>query len=73
MDPVTERRKVPDINDEEATYTSGFVSVPRIFPVSFKPRSPGREELVKRAFQEAQMAWDVLGLDRDQREGVETK
>ncbi|KAF8813069.1 hypothetical protein BYT27DRAFT_7085374, partial [Phlegmacium glaucopus] len=72
IDP-TGRAKVPDINDEEATYTSGFVSVPRIFPVSFKPRSHGREEQVRRAFQEAQSAWDVQGLERDQREGVEAK
>ncbi|KAF8810830.1 cytochrome P450 [Phlegmacium glaucopus] len=73
IDPATGRAKVPDINDEEATYTSGFVSVPRIFPVSFKPRSHGREEQVRRAFQEAQGAWDVQGLERDQREGVEAK
>ncbi|KAF8815175.1 cytochrome P450 [Phlegmacium glaucopus] len=41
IDPATGRVKVPDINDEEATYTSGFASVPRIFPVSFKPKYLG--------------------------------
>jgi hypothetical protein len=68
IDPITGRRKVPDINDEEATWSSGFVSVPKIYPVSFKARSPGRAELVQRAFDEAQPAWDTLGLDRDERE-----
>lgn len=61
---------MPDINDEEATFTSGFVSVPKIFPVEFKPRSAVREQMVKRAFAEAQSAWDTLGLERDQREGA---
>ncbi|KAF8813062.1 hypothetical protein BYT27DRAFT_7046249, partial [Phlegmacium glaucopus] len=58
IDPATRRAKVPDINNEEATYTSGFVSVLHIFPASFKPRSPGREEQVRRAFREVQSAWD---------------
>ncbi|KAF8813067.1 cytochrome P450, partial [Phlegmacium glaucopus] len=67
IDPATGRAKVPDINDEEATYTSGFVSVPRIFSVSFKPRSHGREEQVRRTFQKAQSALDVQGLASERR------
>ncbi|KAF9567990.1 cytochrome P450 [Agrocybe pediades] len=70
IDPATGKPKVPDINDEEATWTSGFVSVPRIYPVEFKARSPGREQIIQRAFLEAQNAWDTLGLERDQREGL---
>ncbi|KIK64878.1 hypothetical protein GYMLUDRAFT_160779 [Collybiopsis luxurians FD-317 M1] len=65
VDPTTGKPKIPDINDEEGTYTSGFVSVPRIYPVLFKPRSKGREDIIRKAYEETQSAWDLLGLEKD--------
>ncbi|KIK51470.1 hypothetical protein GYMLUDRAFT_78193 [Collybiopsis luxurians FD-317 M1] len=65
VDPTAGKPKIPDINNEEGIYTSGFVSVPRIYPVSFKPRSKGREYIIRKAYEEAQSAWDLLGLEKD--------
>ncbi|KAF9263362.1 cytochrome P450 [Marasmius fiardii PR-910] len=66
-DPKTGNPLVPDINDEEATFTTGFVSVPKIYPVAFVPRTEVRKEMVMKAFEQAQEEWEVLGLDKDQR------
>ncbi|KDQ51281.1 hypothetical protein JAAARDRAFT_706542 [Jaapia argillacea MUCL 33604] len=67
IDPKTKNPIVPDINDEEGTFTDGFVSVPKIFGVKFKPRSEKHADIIRRSFEEAQSEWQVLGLDVDER------
>ncbi|KAK7061088.1 hypothetical protein VNI00_000823 [Paramarasmius palmivorus] len=66
-DTKTGQPIIPDINDEEATYTDGFVSVPKAYPLAFVPRSEKRAQIVRKAFEAAQEEWEYLGLDRDVR------
>ncbi|KZT25427.1 cytochrome P450 [Neolentinus lepideus HHB14362 ss-1] len=66
-DPKTGNSLVPDINDEEETFTDGFVSIPKIFPVSFKARSEKKAEIIRKSFEEAQAEWQVWGLATDER------
>jgi hypothetical protein len=65
VDPETKKPVVPDINDEEGTFTTGFISVAKTFPVTFRPRSPQRAAIILKAFEDAQREWEVLDLDRD--------
>ncbi|KAG7098797.1 hypothetical protein E1B28_000702 [Marasmius oreades] len=66
-DPTSGNPLVPDINDEEATFTTGFVSVPKIYPVAFVPRTEEKAKMIIKSFEQAQEEWEILGLDRDQR------
>ncbi|ESK96459.1 cytochrome p450 [Moniliophthora roreri MCA 2997] len=66
-DPKTGNPIIPDINDEDATYTDGFVSVPKAYPLAFIPRSEKKAQIVRKAFEQAQEEWEYLGLDTDDR------
>ena len=59
---------LPDVCDETdaGPWSGGFVSLPRAFGVTFKARA-GREGVVRGAYEEAQGAWDEMGLERDVR------
>ncbi|ESK96519.1 cytochrome p450 [Moniliophthora roreri MCA 2997] len=66
-DPKTGKPVVPDINNEQATYTDGFLSFPKTFPVAFIPRSEKKAQIIRKAFEEAQDQWEYLGLEKDSR------
>lgn len=63
----TGRPIVPDIADEEATWSEGFVSTPNPFRVRFAARSARHAELIKEGFDSVQSEWRRMKLDVDQR------
>jgi hypothetical protein len=67
ISPVSKRPIIPDINDEEATFTTGFVSAVKMFRVVFQPRSPQKAALIQKSFEEAQREWEILDLEKDVR------
>ncbi|KAL6304972.1 cytochrome P450 [Sparassis latifolia] len=66
-DPKTGQPSIPDMADEEATWSDGFVSVPHIYPVGFRARSEKHAEMIRKSFDEVQGEWQVLGLAMDER------
>ncbi|TFK36297.1 cytochrome P450 [Crucibulum laeve] len=66
-DPASGKPLIPDISDEEGTFTTGFVSIPKTFPVAFRPRSEKKQMMVQKAFEDAQAEWEVRGFDKDER------
>lgn len=66
-DPKTGKVIIPDIADDDATYTDGFVSIPKPYGVTFKARSEAQERIIRRAFVEAQDAWKDQGMVVDER------
>ncbi|KIJ33225.1 hypothetical protein M422DRAFT_61495 [Sphaerobolus stellatus SS14] len=58
---------IPDINDEEDTWSIRFVRDSRIYLVSWKPRTPSWAEIIRKALDNAQLAWDTMDLERDKR------
>ena len=58
---------VPDINDELKTWSDGFISVPRIFPVIWKPRTSAKGMLIQKEFENNQAEWRMLGFAEDER------
>ena len=67
IDPVTGRPIIPDIADEEACWTPGWVSTPYPFNVRFAPRSAKHAELIRDSFDAVQVEWRKLRLDVDER------
>ena len=67
LDPKTGQPIVPDVLNEEATWSEGFVAAPKIFPVAFKTRSEKHAEIIRRAYEDVQREWQVLGLEVDER------
>ncbi|KAF8881878.1 cytochrome P450 [Infundibulicybe gibba] len=67
IDPKTGHAIIPDVADNEATYSDGFVSIPKIFKVGFKPRSEKHRQIIVKSFEDAQAEWQVLGLKGDER------
>lgn len=55
----------PIMNDEETTFTAGFISIVKIFPVIFHPGSAKKAEIIQKAFENAQCEWEVLELEKD--------
>ncbi|TFK33619.1 cytochrome P450 [Crucibulum laeve] len=66
-DPKTGNPIIPDMADDEATFSDGFVSIPYTFKISFKPRSEKHKQIIERSYDDAQAAWQVLGLKTDER------
>lgn len=64
--PVTGVPIIPDVSDEEGTFTDGFIPTPKIFKASFKPRSEKHEFIIRKSFEEAQAEWHILGLTADE-------
>ena len=60
--------KLPDPADETAAHTwgSGFVCLPELFGVAFSARE-GRREIIKAAYEAAQIAWAEMGMEEDVR------
>lgn len=56
---------IPDIVDEEGTFTDGFLSTPRVLGVSFKPRSEMHDLIIRESFEDAQSEWLLMGLVTD--------
>jgi hypothetical protein len=64
IDPVTKKPIIPDINNEEASFSTGFISGVNMFPVIFRPRSQ-KEATIQKAFDDVQREWEVLDLEQD--------
>ena len=64
--PVTGADDIPDMNDE-SSFTDGFVSIPKIYPLAFIPRSEKKASMIRKAFADAQDQWELLGMEPDQR------
>lgn len=64
---VTGQPEVPNTMDEEASWMEGFISGPRKFNVTFEARSGKHAEIIQRAFDEAQMEWQAIGMKTDER------
>ena len=64
--PTTGEPTLPGLNDEKL-WTSDPMIVPKIFPVVWQARNTQREEVIKRAFEDAQREWQLLGLEQDAR------
>ncbi|KAH9924920.1 cytochrome P450 [Fomitopsis serialis] len=58
---------LPNPDDEPATWTEGFIPVPKIFPAAFRARSQAHAEVIRRAYEDVQGKWQVLGLAVDER------
>ncbi|TFY54441.1 hypothetical protein EVJ58_g8867 [Rhodofomes roseus] len=67
LDPKTKRPILPDVANEETTWSEGFVSVPHTFKVGFAPRSVKHAELIRKSFDSIQSEWQLLGLEGDDR------
>ncbi|KZT67961.1 cytochrome P450 [Daedalea quercina L-15889] len=67
LDPKTQRPIIPDIANEEATWSEGFVSVPYPYQVRFSPRSAKHAELIRNSFEEVQSEWRRMNLEVDER------
>lgn len=67
LDFTCPQERIPDPDDEERTWSEGFVAVPRIYPVAFKVRSEKHAEIIQRAYEDVQREWQVLGLEVDER------
>ncbi|KAH9829079.1 cytochrome P450 [Rhodofomes roseus] len=59
--------RLPDPNDEETTWTDGFIPVPKIFPAAFRVRSEAHAEVIRNVYADVQREWQVLGLAVDER------
>ena len=58
---------LPDINDEAGSWSDGFISVAKVFPVEWTPRSAAKEAFVRRAYGEIQGEWSAEGFAEDAR------
>lgn len=67
MDPETNRPILPDISNEEKTWSDGLVSVPRNYKVGFRPRSMKHAEMIRKSFGDVQAEWQMMGLEVDER------
>ena len=66
-DGTTGSPLIPDILDEEGTWTEGLISLPRIFPVNFVPRSEATADIIRKRYAEVQSEWEALGFASDSR------
>ncbi|KAH9915125.1 cytochrome P450 [Fomitopsis serialis] len=67
LDPSTKRPILPDVANEEKTWSEGFLSVPHAFNIGFAPRSAKHAELIRKAFDNVQSDWQTMGLEGDDR------
>ena len=58
---------VPDINDEQNSWSDGFISVAKVFPVNWTPRSAAKEAFIRRKYEEIQGDWNLEGFAEDAR------
>ncbi|KZT67952.1 hypothetical protein DAEQUDRAFT_672247, partial [Daedalea quercina L-15889] len=70
LDPKPQRPVVPDIANEEATWSKGFVSAPYPFEVKFAARSATHTELICSSFNAVQSEWRRMRLDVDERQSL---
>ncbi len=67
IDPTSGKAMIPDIADDYKTFSDGFVSIPLPYSVTFKARSEKHEQIIQRAYDEAQATWKEQGMATDQR------
>ncbi|KZT01367.1 cytochrome P450 [Laetiporus sulphureus 93-53] len=67
LDLKTGQLMIPDVADEDATWTDGTFSGPHVFPVAFTARSDKHAEVIRKAYEDAQIEWQALGLAVDLR------
>ena len=67
VDKKTGQPIIPDIMDEERTWTEGFISLPKAFPMEFVPRSEARAATIRKKYDELQGEWEALGFAPDSR------
>ncbi|KAF9048046.1 cytochrome P450 [Hymenopellis radicata] len=67
LDPTSGKAVIPDIADDYKTFSDGFVSIPLPYNVTFKARSEKHEQIIRRAYDEAQATWKEQGMAADQR------
>ncbi|EMD31065.1 hypothetical protein CERSUDRAFT_60535 [Gelatoporia subvermispora B] len=67
MDPEIGKARIPNPWDEEATWTKGFIAVPKPFSVQFSPRTEKHAEIIRLSFEELQDEWKDAGLPGDER------
>lgn len=58
---------LPDVQDELRTWSDGFISVPKIFPTTWKARNKAKEIFIRQRFEEVQTEWKMEGLTNDER------
>lgn len=68
IDEKTGKPIIPDIADDERTFSDGFVSIPKLYNITFKPRSEKSEAIIRKAWDEAQGAWEETGMAPDERQ-----
>ena len=56
---------LPDIDDEEGSWSNETINAPKIFPLIWKARDEKRAEIIRQSFEEAQREWQMLGLEPD--------
>ena len=66
-DPNSGEVQIPDPWNEEATWTKGFIAVPKPFLLQFTPRSEKHAEIIRRSFDDLQEEWRDAGLPGDER------
>ncbi|SJL15448.1 related to Cytochrome P450 [Armillaria ostoyae] len=67
IDEKTGKPIIPDMADDERTFSDGFVSIPKLYNITFKPRSEKSEMIIRKAWDEAQGAWEETGMAPDER------
>ncbi|EPS96087.1 hypothetical protein FOMPIDRAFT_1131071 [Fomitopsis schrenkii] len=67
VNPETNRPVLPDVSDEEKTWSDGLVSVPHNYKVGFRPRSDRHAEMIRKSFSDVQDEWQMMGLEVDER------
>ena len=66
-DPRTGESMLPDIHDEDKTWTNETVNAPKIFPAIWRSRDEVRAAVITKEYEEAQREWEILGLEPDVR------
>lgn len=67
IDPITGKARIPDFWDEGATWSKGFIAVPRPYAVSFFPRSEKHARIIRQSFEDLQQEWRDADLQEDER------
>ncbi|KAH8834977.1 cytochrome P450 [Flagelloscypha sp. PMI_526] len=67
IDPQTKEYIIPNVMDESDSFTDGLATGPKLYGIGFAPRSERHQVIIRKAFEDAQVEWSVLGLEDDVR------
>ncbi|THG95717.1 hypothetical protein EW026_g5986 [Hermanssonia centrifuga] len=56
---------LPDADDEDGTWSDGFVRVPKTFPVVWNARSDSKAAMIRKISDDLQLEWQSMGLEPD--------